>query len=166
MLQCLLGETLRLAEEPRANGVDARAACRPLPCRSSLMVTSKWRSRRVSPWRKRCWFRCQEISTSISLIGTDLAATFSRTASTYMREENTTVKRLRDRLERGILGSARNAFVNGDPAGLRMTPSNDGTPTDAGEVHLATADIAPDRCCWPTDGVAVSGRRLPPDAVA
>ena len=28
--------------------------------------------------------------------------------------ENTTVKRLRDRLERGILGSVRNAFVNGD----------------------------------------------------
>ncbi len=40
-----------------------------------------------------------------------------------------------------------------------MTPSNDGTPTDAGEVRLATAAIAPDRCWWPADGVAVSGRR-------
>jgi hypothetical protein len=47
-----------------------------------------------------------------------------------------------------------------------MTPSNDGTPTDAGEVHSATADIAPDRWWRPADGVAVSGRRLPPDAVA
>jgi cysteine desulfurase len=31
-----------------------------------------------------------------------------------MATENTTVKRLRDRLERGILAQVRNAFVNGD----------------------------------------------------
>jgi hypothetical protein len=49
----------------------ARAACRPLPARPSLMVTSRCRSTRVSPWRKRCWFMYQKISTSVSLTGAD-----------------------------------------------------------------------------------------------
>ncbi len=35
-------------------------------------------------------------------------------AQQHMAEENTVVKRLRDRLERGILAKVKNSFVNGD----------------------------------------------------
>lgn len=48
---------------------------------------------------------------SASIVGLGVACEL---AGQYMLAENTTVKRLRDRLERGILGSVRNAFVNGD----------------------------------------------------
>ncbi len=48
---------------------------------------------------------------SASIVGLGVACEL---AQQYMTQENTTVKRLRDRLERGILGSVRNALVNGD----------------------------------------------------
>lgn len=48
---------------------------------------------------------------SASIVGLGVACEL---AQQYMEEENTTVKRLRDRLERGILASVKNAFVNGD----------------------------------------------------
>ncbi len=48
---------------------------------------------------------------SASIVGLGVACEL---AQQYMTEENTTVKRLRDRLERGILANVRNAFVNGD----------------------------------------------------
>jgi cysteine desulfurase len=48
---------------------------------------------------------------SASIVGLGVACEL---AQQYMEEENTTVKRLRDRLERGILARVKNAFVNGD----------------------------------------------------
>jgi cysteine desulfurase len=48
---------------------------------------------------------------SASIVGLGVACEL---AQQHLVAENTTVKRLRDRLERGILGSVRNAFVNGD----------------------------------------------------
>jgi cysteine desulfurase len=48
---------------------------------------------------------------SASIVGLGVACEL---AQQYMEEENTTVKRLRDRLERGILAKVKNAFVNGD----------------------------------------------------
>ncbi|MEF8755760.1 MAG: cysteine desulfurase NifS [Accumulibacter sp.] len=48
---------------------------------------------------------------SASIVGLGVACEL---AQQYMTEENTTVKRLRDRLERGVLDNVRNAFVNGD----------------------------------------------------
>jgi cysteine desulfurase len=48
---------------------------------------------------------------SASIVGLGVACEL---AQKYMEEENTTVKRLRDRLERGILAKVKNAFVNGD----------------------------------------------------
>ena len=48
---------------------------------------------------------------SASIVGLGVACEL---AQQYMEEENTVVKRLRDRLERGILARVKNAFVNGD----------------------------------------------------
>lgn len=48
---------------------------------------------------------------SASIVGLGVACEL---AQQYMTQENTTVKRLRDRLERGVLDNVRNAFVNGD----------------------------------------------------
>ena len=48
---------------------------------------------------------------SASIVGLGVACEL---AEAHMTEENTRVKRLRDRLERGILSRVRNAFVNGD----------------------------------------------------
>jgi cysteine desulfurase len=48
---------------------------------------------------------------SASIVGLGVACDL---AQQHMEEENTTVKRLRDRLERGILAKVKNAFVNGD----------------------------------------------------
>lgn len=48
---------------------------------------------------------------SASIVGLGVACEL---AQQYMSEENTRVKRLRDRLERGILCRVGNAFVNGD----------------------------------------------------
>ena len=48
---------------------------------------------------------------SASIVGLGVACEL---AQQHMTEENTTVKGLRDRLERGIVASVRNAFVNGD----------------------------------------------------
>ncbi len=48
---------------------------------------------------------------SASIVGIGVA---SELALQHMETENTTVKRLRDRLERGILARVNNAFVNGD----------------------------------------------------
>ena len=48
---------------------------------------------------------------SASIVGLGVACEL---AQQYMEEENTTVKRLRDRLERGILAKVKNSFVNGD----------------------------------------------------
>ena len=48
---------------------------------------------------------------SASIVGLGVACEL---AQQHMEEENTTVKRLRDRLERGILAKVKNAFVNGD----------------------------------------------------
>jgi len=48
---------------------------------------------------------------SASIVGLGVACAL---AMDHMLEENTVVKRLRDRLERGILAKVPNAFVNGD----------------------------------------------------
>jgi cysteine desulfurase len=48
---------------------------------------------------------------SASIAGLGVACDLARQ---HMEAENTTVKRLRDRLERGILSKVKNAFVNGD----------------------------------------------------
>lgn len=48
---------------------------------------------------------------SASIVGLGVACEL---AQRHMEAENTTVKRLRDRLQRGILAKVRNAFVNGD----------------------------------------------------
>ncbi|MDP3514707.1 MAG: cysteine desulfurase NifS [Sulfuritalea sp.] len=48
---------------------------------------------------------------SASIVGLGVACEL---AMAHMEAENTVVKRLRDRLERGILGKVPNAFVNGD----------------------------------------------------
>jgi cysteine desulfurase len=48
---------------------------------------------------------------SASIVGLGVACEL---AQQHMEEENTTVKRLRDRLERGILAKVKNSFVNGD----------------------------------------------------
>ncbi len=48
---------------------------------------------------------------SASIVGLGVACDL---AQLYMKEESTTVKYLRDRLERGILAKVNNAFVNGD----------------------------------------------------
>ncbi|MDP1613064.1 MAG: cysteine desulfurase NifS [Sulfuritalea sp.] len=48
---------------------------------------------------------------SASIVGLGVACDL---AQQHMEEENTTVKRMRDRLERGILAKVKNAFVNGD----------------------------------------------------
>lgn len=48
---------------------------------------------------------------SASIVGLGVACEL---AQQHMEEENTVVKRLRDRLERGILAKVKNAFVNGD----------------------------------------------------
>jgi cysteine desulfurase len=48
---------------------------------------------------------------SASIVGLGVACDLARQ---HMKAENTTVKRLRDRLERGILPRVSNAFVNGD----------------------------------------------------
>jgi len=48
---------------------------------------------------------------SASIVGLGVACDL---AGQHMAAENTTVKRLRDRLERGILARVSNAFVNGD----------------------------------------------------
>lgn len=48
---------------------------------------------------------------SASIVGLGVACEL---AMRHMDAENTTVKRLRDRLERGILAKVKNAFVNGD----------------------------------------------------
>lgn len=48
---------------------------------------------------------------SASIVGLGVACDL---ALQHMEAENTTVKRLRDRLERGILSQVKNAFVNGD----------------------------------------------------
>jgi cysteine desulfurase len=48
---------------------------------------------------------------SASIVGLGVACEL---AQQYMEAENTTVKRLRDRLERGILAKVKNSFVNGD----------------------------------------------------
>jgi cysteine desulfurase len=48
---------------------------------------------------------------SAAIVGLGVACDL---AQQHITDENTTVKRLRDRLERGILAKVRNAFVNGD----------------------------------------------------
>jgi cysteine desulfurase len=48
---------------------------------------------------------------SASIVGLGVACEL---AQHYMATENTSVKRLRDRLERGILARVRNAFISGD----------------------------------------------------
>ena len=48
---------------------------------------------------------------SASIVGLGVACEL---AQQHMEAENTTVKRMRDRLERGILARVKNAFVNGD----------------------------------------------------
>ncbi len=48
---------------------------------------------------------------SAAIVGLGVACDL---AQQHMEAENTTVKRLRDRLERGILAQVKNAFVNGD----------------------------------------------------
>jgi cysteine desulfurase len=48
---------------------------------------------------------------SASIVGLGVACEL---AQRHMAEENTVVKRLRDRLERGILARVKNSFVNGD----------------------------------------------------
>lgn len=48
---------------------------------------------------------------SAAIVGLSVACDL---AQQHMEAENTTVKRLRDRLERGILAKVKNAFVNGD----------------------------------------------------
>ncbi|MBI5792206.1 MAG: cysteine desulfurase NifS [Rhodocyclales bacterium] len=48
---------------------------------------------------------------SASIVGLGVACDL---AQQHMEAENTTVKRLRDKLERGILAKVKNAFVNGD----------------------------------------------------
>jgi cysteine desulfurase len=48
---------------------------------------------------------------SASIVGLGVACEL---AQQHMETENTTVKRLRDKLERGILAKVKNAFVNGD----------------------------------------------------
>ncbi|MBK9018762.1 MAG: cysteine desulfurase NifS [Sulfuritalea sp.] len=48
---------------------------------------------------------------SASIVGLGVACEL---AQQHMEVENTTVKRLRDKLERGILAKVKNAFVNGD----------------------------------------------------
>lgn len=48
---------------------------------------------------------------SASIVGLGVACDL---AQQHMEEENTTVKKLRDKLERGILAKVPNAFVNGD----------------------------------------------------
>ena len=48
---------------------------------------------------------------SASIVGLGIACDL---AQQHMEAENTTVKRLRDKLERGILAKVKNAFVNGD----------------------------------------------------
>ena len=48
---------------------------------------------------------------STSIVGLGIACEL---AQQHMEAENTTVKRLRDKLERGILAKVKNAFVNGD----------------------------------------------------
>ena len=48
---------------------------------------------------------------SAAIVGLGIACDL---ALEHMEAENTTVKRLRDRLERGILAKVKNAFVNGD----------------------------------------------------
>jgi cysteine desulfurase len=48
---------------------------------------------------------------SASIVGLGVACEL---AQRHMQDENTTVKRLRDRLERGILSKVRNSFVSGD----------------------------------------------------
>ncbi len=48
---------------------------------------------------------------SAAIVGLGVACDL---AQQHMEAENTTVKRLRDRLERGILAKVKNAFVNGD----------------------------------------------------
>jgi cysteine desulfurase len=48
---------------------------------------------------------------SAAIVGLGVACDLARQ---HMEIENTTVKRLRDRLERGVLAKVKNAFVNGD----------------------------------------------------
>ena len=48
---------------------------------------------------------------SASIVGLGVACEL---AQQHMEVENTTVKRLRDKLERGILAKVKNAFINGD----------------------------------------------------
>ena len=48
---------------------------------------------------------------SAAIVGLGVACEL---AQRHLELENTTVKRLRDRLERGVLASVKNAFVNGD----------------------------------------------------
>lgn len=56
-----------------------------------------------------------------SIVGLGVAA---KLAQEYMEEENTGVKRLRDRLEQGILAQVPNAFVTGDTGNRLPNTSN------------------------------------------